>query len=311
MAFPLGLDYSQGWPTGSAVKAAGYSFVARYLANGLAGRTNLTSTEVQSMRAAGVDVAVVWERKIIGQPDRVTEGRPAGTADAQAALARVQDIGLPDQPVYFAVDFDLPDYAPGNPDARAKLGQVAAYFDGVLSVLPKNRVGVYGGYWAVKRVLDAGLAAYAWQTAAWSGGQEDPRIHLFQRIGTTTVAGVGCDINEARQADYGQNGATVTSPQEFWEYPINNPNYSATAAEGTGESKKTFPAYDYMVVADMTAQQLAKDMAVFVASASAAFAALAAQLTSVQSQLAALKPTADASGTYTASGDLTLTRKQD
>jgi hypothetical protein len=32
---------------------------------------------------------------------------------------------------------------------------------------------VYGGYWAVTRAIAAGLAAYAVQTIAWSGGQVD------------------------------------------------------------------------------------------------------------------------------------------
>jgi hypothetical protein len=216
----LGLDYSGGRPPGAAVKAAGYGFVARYLANGLSGRVNLTAAEVQDMQANGVAVTLVWERKIIGQPDRATGGHDAGVADAKAAVAQAQAVGLPDQPIYFCVDFDVPDYSPAATSSRAKLGPVGDYFDGVASVLAHGRIGVYGGYWAVSRVLDAGLAAWAWQTAAWSGGHEDPRIHLFQRVGYALVAGVQCDINEARKDDFGQQGDTMT-PEELLDLPIN------------------------------------------------------------------------------------------
>jgi len=216
----LGLDYSGGRPSGAAVARAGYGFVVRYLANGLSGRVDLSAGEVSDMRANGVAVALIWERKIIGQPDRATEGHGAGVADAQAAVAQADAVGLPDNPIYFCVDFDIPDYSPGNADARAKLGPVGDYFEGVLSVLPRDRVGVYGGFFAVSRALDAGLAQWAWQTAAWSGGQEDPRLHLFQRVGTVTVDGVDCDVNEARKDDFGQQGDTMT-PEELLDLPIN------------------------------------------------------------------------------------------
>jgi hypothetical protein len=216
----LGLDYSGSVPSGAAVTRAGYGFVARYLANGLSGRANLTAGEVSDMHAAGVAVVLVWERKQLGQPDRVTLGRAAGVADAQAAVAQAHAVGLPDNPIYFCVDFDAPDYSPAATSPRAKLGPIADYFDGVASVLPHGRIGVYGGYWAVSRVLDAGLAEWAWQTAAWSGGKQDPRIHLFQRIGTVIVGGVDCDVNEARQANFGQQGDDMT-PEELLDLPIN------------------------------------------------------------------------------------------
>jgi len=216
----LGLDYSGGRPSGAAVARAGYGFVVRYLVNGLSGRVDLSADEVSDMQANGVAVALTWERKIIGQPDRATEGHGAGVADAQAAVAQANGVGLPDHPIYFCVDFDIPDYSPGNPSARAKLGPVGDYFEGVLSVLPRERVGVYGGFYAVSRALDAGLAEWAWQTVAWSGGQEDPRIHLFQRVGTVTVDGVDCDVNEARKDDFGQQGDTMT-PEDLLDLPIN------------------------------------------------------------------------------------------
>lgn len=206
----LGLDYSAGRPSGAAIRAARYGFVMRYLDNGLAGRANLTAPEFMDLTASGVQTGLVWERKLIGRPDRATEGRAAGAADAAAAAAAARAAtGLDGYPIYFAVDFDLPDYAPGSADPMAKLGPVGDYFGGIRSVLPLERVGVYGGYYAVKRILDAGLASLAWQTAAWSGGQEDPRIHVFQRVGSVYVAGVECDVNEARNSEFGYRPATA------------------------------------------------------------------------------------------------------
>jgi len=213
----LGLDYSGGRPSGAAVARAGYGFVARYLPNGLlSSRVNLSAAEVADMHAAGVQVAMVWE----SAANRAAGGRAAGIADATMAAAQAKVVGLDGQPIYFAVDFDLPDYSPAATSPRAKLGPVGDYFDAVVSVLGVARVGVYGGYWAVRRCLDAGLASWAWQTAAWSGGNVDPRIHLFQRVGTVKVDGVDCDVNEARKDDFGQQGDTMT-PEDLLDLPIN------------------------------------------------------------------------------------------
>jgi hypothetical protein len=207
----LGLDYSAGWPGGRIIRVAGYNFVIRYLDNGLGGgRANLTAAEVADLQANGVDIALVWERKLLSGPDRATQGPAAGAADAGAALAAARAVGLPGRPIYFAVDFDIPDYAPGNADPAAKLGPVRDYFTGIRAVMPAWQVGVYGGFYAVSRVLDANLASWAWQTMAWSGGQVDPRIHLLQRIGEVQVGGVGCDVNEARQSNFGQHTAEAT-----------------------------------------------------------------------------------------------------
>jgi hypothetical protein len=198
----LGLDYSGGRPGGAAIYAAGYRFVVRYLENGLgSGRVNLNAAEVANLHANGIAVALVWE----SQANRAMQGRAAGAADAAAADRAAKASGVAGLPIYFAIDFDIPDYAPTATSPRAKLGACGDYFDGVATMLPHNRIGVYGGYWAVRRTLDAGLATWAWQTVAWSGGQTDPRIHLYQRAGYVTIAGVQCDVNETRQRQFGQN----------------------------------------------------------------------------------------------------------
>lgn len=195
----LGLDYSAGHPSPAAITGGGYRFVVRYL-SAVGNPKDITAAECAELRAAGVDVALVWETTA----DRATAGHDAGAADAQNAIVEADSVGLTGWPIYFAVDEDLPDYAPNSADPAAKLGPVAGYLSGVASVIGTARTGVYGGYWTVARALDAGLVTYAWQAAAWSGSNVDARIHLFQRIAGVTVGGIACDVNEARQAHFGQ-----------------------------------------------------------------------------------------------------------
>jgi hypothetical protein len=63
---------------------------------------------------------------------------------------------------------------------------------------------VYGGFYAVSRVLSADLATMGWQTSAWSGGQWDPRAVLRQ-LGTRVWGGnADVDLHAAHAADFGQ-----------------------------------------------------------------------------------------------------------
>jgi hypothetical protein len=225
----LGLDYSAGRPGGAAIAAAGYTFVMRYLDNGIhSGRVNIDAAEFTDLRAHSVAVGLVWE----SQADRATGGAAAGTADAHAALASAAAIGASGWPIYFAVDFDIPDYAPGSADPLAKLGPVGQYLLAVRAVLGFWYTGVYGGYYAVHRALDAGCASLSWQTLAWSGNQVDGRIQLLQRLGSVTVGGVACDVNEQHTDYFGQSAITpavTTSPGDIvFEFVCNTDTFSGT-----------------------------------------------------------------------------------
>lgn len=227
----LGLDYSAGRPSAAQIRAAGYSFVVRYLDNGLgSGRININAAEFAELTAGGVAVALVWET----QATRASAGQAAGAADAAAAKQAARDIGADGWPIYLAVDFDTPDYAPKTSDPLAKLGPVGAYLQGARSVLPLERCGVYGSFYVVSRALDAGgLVSLAWQTLAWSGGQTDPRANLIQRLGTVLVGGVGCDVNEARTAQFGQAVAVPASPTGrdiVFEFVCNGDTFSKPPA---------------------------------------------------------------------------------
>lgn len=182
-----GVDYSSGRPGGKALAAAGMVFACRYLSH--TPSKNLTATEAADLAAHGVWSVVVWETTA----QRASAGRNAGVADATEAAAQAKACGQPaSRPIFFAVDFD------------AAPSAVVAYFQGVVSVLGLPRTGVYGGYRVVSYLLDHKLAAWAWQTVAWSHGQWDARAHIRQYAKTVTINGVSCDVNNALAADFGQ-----------------------------------------------------------------------------------------------------------
>lgn len=226
----LGVDYSTSRPGAAALKAAGYTFACRYLAAGSKknARKALTKTEADSLRAGGVDVVSNWEI----EEKAALKGRARGVADARAAAERHHACGgPPGRPIYFSVDFDIPDYAPSSGDARAKLGAVAAYFDGVVSVLGLSRTGAYGGYWAISRLFDTNLIRWGWQAYAWSSAGHgarpntatvrlrgrnywfDTRAQLRQVQNGIAVNGADCDRDEAMTADFGQWGFNDIKPE--------------------------------------------------------------------------------------------------
>lgn len=190
-----GLDYAGARPGGAAIKAAGYDFVVRYLTPGgpnLPGKL-LTKSEYTDLQAHGVAVAVNFETTA----NRMLDGYAAGVNDARIADQTLHAVGHPaDLPVYFSADFDA------TPDQQVAID---SYLNGAADVIGAARVGIYGGYWIVKRCLDKKTAAWAWQTEAWSGGNRDPRTHILQHAEYVVVGGVECDLNEALQSDFGQH----------------------------------------------------------------------------------------------------------
>jgi hypothetical protein len=183
------VDYAWSHPSPAALKKAGITFACRYLATDTS--KALSKAEAAALAEVGIWSVVVWETTA----KRMLTGKLGGVADAKAAAAQAAACGMPpSRPIYFAADWD------------ATLGQqtaINAYLDGAASVLGRARVGIYGGYYPVKRALDAGKAVWAWQTRAWSGGQWDQRAHIRQGA-YVTIGGVQCDANTAMKSDVGQ-----------------------------------------------------------------------------------------------------------
>jgi hypothetical protein len=192
-----GIDYSFGRPSTAAIKAAGYSFVCRYVSYNTSGK-NINKSEADSLRAAGISIVINWENAATD----ALKGHDTGVTHAREAQRQAVAVGMPaTRPIYFSVDFDA---------TEAQQSAINAYMDGVASVLGRNRTGAYGGYYVIKRLFDAGKITWGWQTYAWSGGQWDARAQLRQVQNGITVGGEDCDRDEAEATDYGQWGGPTT-----------------------------------------------------------------------------------------------------
>jgi len=186
-----GVDYSWGRPGASTLRSHGYTFAARYLSFGTGGK-DITAAEANALHAAGVHVVLVWEA---GGND-VMKGYNEGVAEARAAEQHARAAGMPaGRPIYFAIDFD---------EQSSQQATVNAYFDGVASVIGRHRTGAYAGYYAIKRLFDAGKITWGWQTYAWSHSHWDPRAQLRQVKNGATVGGAQVDLDSAVVADFGQ-----------------------------------------------------------------------------------------------------------
>jgi len=214
------VDYSTSRPSIATLKAAGVTAVGRYLGwdcepgYGCIGK-NISRAEAATLIDAGLSVFLAFEYLA----DAPARGAAQGHADGQLAWKQLTTIGAPtSMGVYFCCDWDVPDYVPTLPDtpanAVAKLGPVASYFAAINALKYPYEIGVYGGYYAVRRVLDAGLATLAWQTVAWSGGQQDSRAVLLQVTSTPPISGADTDLrqNLATKPDYGQWPRPGTPP---------------------------------------------------------------------------------------------------
>lgn len=215
-----GLDYSWGRPNLQAVKDAGFSFVVRYVSFGGGGK-NITKGEADQIRGAGLGLSLVWET-YVGRP---LEGHDAGVVDAREALAQARAIGYPDSvPIYFAVDFDAYEH---------QQDEIDAYLRGAAEVIGAGRVGVYGGYYVVKRCFDNGSAKHLWQTYAWSGGQWDSRATLRQVRNGQNVGGAEVDFNESLEGFVCWGAGTPAQPTPA---PTPAPSPSGTYTVKAGDT---------------------------------------------------------------------------
>lgn len=277
-ATPLGLDYAGGRPGGAAITDAGYRFVCRYLTDGGSGLPGklLTTEEYGDLQSCGVRVVANWETTA----NRMLDGYNAGVDDARAADAQIQSIGHPShRPVYFSADFDA---------SPAQQAEINDYLRGCAAVIGIERVGVYGSYYTVQRCLDNHTATWAWQTMAWSGGQVEPRAHIVQRIGTVTVGGVDCDVNEAMKDDYGQHPGDdmgLTPEEHGWLEEVHHESTLRLQSRVAGATS-TDTVLGYAANSDAFGYRIEQDVI-----------ALQAQLAATQTQVGVLTA---AMGTLTA-----------
>lgn len=177
-----GLDYSAGQIPGAAVRAAGHSFVVRYV--GTPGRRkNITAGEYRDLVAAGVTVWLVYENST----EDAMGGFTGGAAAARAARADANAVGYPaGGPIFFCADRHL---------SQVEIPTGLAYLDGAASVLGKAAVGAYGFSEFINPARSGGHATFFWQCGSRS--TVGSGVHLYQRnTGSTNVGGISCDVND-------------------------------------------------------------------------------------------------------------------
>jgi hypothetical protein len=197
------LDYSYARFSGTQIHNLGATAVCRYLTV-VTERTKgklLRRTESEQLSAAGVGIVSNFEY----DAKDAKGGFDKGVEYAELALAQHAQAGGPaGRPIYFSVDWDVPDYAPSLPNtpehAAKKLGVIADYFRGAGTKMGgQHLTGAYGGYWAIKRLFEAGLIGWGWQTSAWSGGRWHPSAVLRQKEYHGSY-----DVNYTDVDDFGQ-----------------------------------------------------------------------------------------------------------
>lgn len=176
-----GVDYAWYRPSSEA-DLDGYTFVVRYLSNDAS--KNLTRAEAETLTGWGKMIVCNWEST--GQGGSEAQG----VADAQTAKQQADAAGRPaGRPIYFSID--------ENVDPTTQDG----YLAGVLSVLPKAEVGVYGSaamcaHWGSQGVL------WEWRTMStdWDGGSSTAGDELVQ---TGYAINGNADADYADVTDYG------------------------------------------------------------------------------------------------------------
>ena len=212
-----GADFAWQSPPIADLKAAGISFVCRYLSTDAS--KNLSAAERDRLHAAGISIVLVWETT----GTEALGGYGQGMADGAAARTQADALGFPKSlPIYYAVDF--------NQTASQKQ-TVLDYLHGVADAEgSKARVGVYGGIASVAAALDAGFG-FGWQTYAWSNGQWDIRAQLRQTHNDQKIGGADVDLDQAMAASYGQwTPSDAVNPPSPTPVPVQaRPSLSAGA----------------------------------------------------------------------------------
>lgn len=201
----LAVGIDQAWDRASPdqLRVYGATFVCRYLGEDTTGK-NLTKGEADAYIAAGIAIVSNYEYN----PGDAIKGHARGQAAARLADAQHRACGGPaDKPIYFSVDVQIT-----NAD---QMSAVRSYFDGITSVIGRDRTGAYGQYSVIKDLFDRQKITYGWQTYAWSAGMWDPRAQLRQVRNGLKLAGHDVDRNEAHAPDFGQWGVTAVAQMDY------------------------------------------------------------------------------------------------
>lgn len=186
-----GVDYAFSRPNIGQLAALGKVFACRYGGPGTSPK-HLTPAETQTLITAGIALVANAE----GAADGMLGGYSVGVSWARSAEEHFARCGMPsDRPIYLSADFDV---------TSSQWPAVREALRGAASVLGASRVGVYGGRHAIEWARRDGVAAWFWQTYAWSGGVWVPGNHIEQYLNGVPLGGATLDLDRALQNDFGQ-----------------------------------------------------------------------------------------------------------
>jgi hypothetical protein len=235
-----GVDYAWSRPNIAQLAAAGKVFACRYGGPGSSGK-QLDPAEARALSAAGVAIVANAE----GAADGLLGGWNAGVSWARDAEQHFAACGMPaGRPIYLSVDFDV---------ASGQWSAVREALRGAASVIGASRVGVYGGRRAIEWARRDHVAAWFWQTYAWSSGVWVPGNHIEQYRNGVALAGATLDLDRALAADFGQWTIGDDSVDQYHEDAIlYTDNRVAALIEGSdvvhgtgvaeqGKGAKVFP----------------------------------------------------------------------
>lgn len=129
----------------------------------------LDPVEVNAIKGAGLQIFSIYETN----PTSVSYFTPdKGKSDALDGIALAQAVGQPTgTTIYFTVDYDV---------QPADYPAILAYFQAVKTNLSGYKLGAYGNYAILNFLHSNNAADYYFQTCAWSGGQRNNFLNIYQ-----------------------------------------------------------------------------------------------------------------------------------
>jgi hypothetical protein len=171
--------------------ADGYKFVVRYLSPASwKSWKALTADEAQMLSEIGLQIMSVWETTAGAAGEGTKSGRDAGIFALQAA----KEVGQPEgSKIYFAVDFE---------PQTSQYAAIADYFIAAGKEIPGYVLDAYGCKAIIDYLQSRGIITNGWQTLAWSHGQRNPHISVYQSAIDIPIHGIQADSDES----YGNEG---------------------------------------------------------------------------------------------------------
>ncbi|BBY34885.1 hypothetical protein BST33_17015 [Mycolicibacter minnesotensis] len=204
-AAPLGilLDYSAGVLPASAIRASGAVGAIRYVSDRRPGADwmlgkPMQAAEARDLQEGGLAVVSCYQFGKQATADWLG-GEAAGVEHATRGAQLHSAAGGPaTAPIYASID--------DNPSYQQYREQVAPYLRGWQSVIGPERTAVYANSPTIEWAVQDGLGSLFWQHNFGSPGRiAHPAANLHQvEIDSRTVDGIGVDVNQILQPQFGQ-----------------------------------------------------------------------------------------------------------